>query len=227
MRAASRRSTSVGQRSGGAVRWLACWWVLWIASPCFAQRTPRVHALLHARVVTAPGTVLDDATIVVRDGIVEAVGPRVATPPDARVWDLAGRTVYAGLIEAWLDRTPPPTPQRPGAAAAPPPAPAPRGATHDNPLVHAEADVATALELNHDALAELRSVGFTAAHVVPGAGVFRGQSALVLLRDGSAANQLLMPRVAQVAAFDLARGSPGHPAGYPNSIMGSAALVRQ
>ncbi len=208
---------------------------LLLAAPCSAAgRTPRVHALVHARVVPAPGTVLDDATIVLRDGVVEAVGSHLAPPPDARVWDLRGRTVYAGFVEAWLDRTPAPAPRggsREGPAApvsaAPPAA---RGAGADNVMVRAEVDVASTLDLGRDALDELRALGFTAAHVVPGAGVFRGQSALVNLRDGSAADQLLRPHVAQVMAFELDRGGPagsGRPGGYPSSIMGSVALARQ
>jgi len=204
------------------------------ALPCAAaERTPRVHALVHARVVPSPGVVLDDATIVVRDGVIESVGRGVAVPADARSWDLRGRTVYAGLVEPWLDRTPAPAP-RPGgmgggapAAPVPPAAPAPRGAAHANALVHPETDLSETMDLGREALEELRAVGFTAAHLVPGSGVFRGRSALVLLRDGTAADQLLVPRVAQVMAFDTNRGGPGQPAGYPNSLMGSVALARQ
>src|SRR5262249_51389719 len=134
----------------------------------------------------------------------------------------------------WWDRTPAPAPAAPasggrtGTAAAPAPAPAaPRGAAHDNPLVHPESDVAESFELGHDALEELRAVGFTSAHLVPASGVSRGRSAVVLLRDGSAADQLLRPRVGQVIAFETNAGAPGRPATYPASIMGSVALVRQ
>jgi imidazolonepropionase-like amidohydrolase len=45
---------------------------------------------------------LSDATLVVVDGRIAAVGPRgrVKLPPDAQVRDLAGRTVIPGLIDA-------------------------------------------------------------------------------------------------------------------------------
>ena len=49
------------------------------------DHTPRVHALVGARVVTAPGRTLENATIVVRDGRIEAVGQQVAIPVDALV----------------------------------------------------------------------------------------------------------------------------------------------
>lgn len=64
---------------------------------------PRVHAIVGARVVKRPGVVLDSATVVLRDGRFEAVGPsaKVHPPADARIWDGDGRTVYAGLIESY------------------------------------------------------------------------------------------------------------------------------
>jgi hypothetical protein len=42
------------------------------------------HALVGARVVTAPGQVLDNATIVIRNGLITAVGDGVAAPAGAR-----------------------------------------------------------------------------------------------------------------------------------------------
>ena len=48
------------------------------------------HALVGARVITAPGQVLNNATIVIRDGLITAVGSNVPTPAGARVWDLKG-----------------------------------------------------------------------------------------------------------------------------------------
>ncbi len=61
------------------------------------------HALVGARVVTAPGQVLDNATIVIRNGVVTAVGAGAAAPAGARVWDLKGLTVYPGFIDAHAD----------------------------------------------------------------------------------------------------------------------------
>src|SRR2546421_6110465 len=62
--------------------------------------TPHVYALRDARVVTEPGKVLAKATVVVRDGLVEAVGPDVPVPPDALKIDGARLTVYPGFVDA-------------------------------------------------------------------------------------------------------------------------------
>ena len=54
----------------------------------------RVHTL-------APGQpVLENGTIVIRDGLIQAVGQGIEAPPDAREIDAQGREVTAGLISA-------------------------------------------------------------------------------------------------------------------------------
>src|SRR5437868_9100106 len=63
-----------------------------------AQNTPAIFALTNLRIVSEPGKVIDKGTIVVRDGVIEAVGADVRPPSDARVVDLAGKTAYAGLV---------------------------------------------------------------------------------------------------------------------------------
>ena len=49
-----------------------------------------------------PGEALESGTIVIRDGVIQSVGQDVTIPPDARVWNLKGATIYAGLIEPYL-----------------------------------------------------------------------------------------------------------------------------
>ncbi|HUE77890.1 MAG TPA: amidohydrolase family protein, partial [Longimicrobiales bacterium] len=79
----------------------------------FPRATPRgVVALRGARVVTmnAEGAVLEDADVVVRDNRIEAVGARgsVSIPPDARVFDVSGRTIVPGFVDThahWEFRT--------------------------------------------------------------------------------------------------------------------------
>src|SRR5688572_16869549 len=66
-----------------------------------APPTPPDHyALTNVRIVTAPGRVIPNGTVVVRDGRITAVGPQAAIPATAIRLDLAGMTVYPGLIDA-------------------------------------------------------------------------------------------------------------------------------
>ena len=61
---------------------------------------PHVYAIKGARLVTAAGAhVVVSGTIVIRNGLIDAIGAGVQPPPDAMVMDGAGLTVYPGLID--------------------------------------------------------------------------------------------------------------------------------
>jgi hypothetical protein len=81
------------------------------------ENDPRVHALTNARIVTAPGKTIDKGTVLIRDGLIVDAGPSVQVPAEARVWDLTGKTVYPGFINAYsrlgLPDTLQPEPLRP------------------------------------------------------------------------------------------------------------------
>ena len=57
------------------------------------------YAVKGAKIVTVSGATIDNGTIVMRDGVIQAVGAAVAIPADAIVTDGAGLTVYPGLID--------------------------------------------------------------------------------------------------------------------------------
>src|SRR5690349_5657555 len=61
-----------------------------------------VHALVGGKVVVKPGEVISNGTIVIRDGLIKAVGSDATVPEDARVWDMKGKTIYAGFIEPYI-----------------------------------------------------------------------------------------------------------------------------
>ena len=67
----------------------------------FAARAeaPRAYAIKGARIVTVSGAPIQSGTIVLRNGLIEAVGADTQPPADAVVLDGAGMTVYPGLID--------------------------------------------------------------------------------------------------------------------------------
>src|SRR5262245_36714481 len=74
--------------------------------PGFRPIPPGTHALTGAHVIPKPGQSLNPGTVVIRDGLIAAVGQDIPIPKDARQWDLKGLTLYAGLIDAYLDLNP-------------------------------------------------------------------------------------------------------------------------
>src|SRR6201989_927711 len=65
------------------------------------ENDPRVHALTNARIIAAHGKTRGKGTVLIRDGIIVEVGADVKVPAEARVWDLAGKTIYPGFIDAY------------------------------------------------------------------------------------------------------------------------------
>ena len=200
------------------------------AAPALAQRggvtadTPlrpvsRATALVDARVVVAPGRVLDRATVLVRDGRIEAVGRDLRVPPDADVLRADSFTVYAGFVDAL------------GLAGVPKPPEAERytGNRGDPPRERAgvtpDRDVRTLFDPADARIAALRALGFGAAHVAPRGGVLSGTGSVVLLRSpgrGEVAQDVVLTGpLALVARLETAQGV------YPTTPMGVAAVFRE
>jgi imidazolonepropionase-like amidohydrolase len=171
------------------------------------------HALVGARVVTAPGQVLEGATVVIRDGLITAVGRGVAPPAGARVHDLAGLTVYPGFIDAHADLGMDAVPQ--GGDVGP---------THWNPQVRAWFSTTSNFKDDSTRRVALRSLGFGTALAVPHQGIFRGQASVVNLGDVGARERVLRPDLVQAIGFQRSFQLGG---GYPNSAMGVIALMKQ
>jgi imidazolonepropionase-like amidohydrolase len=171
------------------------------------------HALVGARVVTAPGRVMEGATIVIRDGLIQSVGRNQPAPAGARVWDLTGHTVYPGFIDAHADLGMDSVPE--GGDVGP---------THWNPQVRAWFSTTDNLQDDEDRRQAVRSQGFGAALVVPKLGIFRGTASVVNLGDAGVRDRVLRPDLAQSLGFQRAGELGGR---YPNSAMGVIALMKQ
>src|SRR5215467_8022057 len=73
--------------------------LLLIGGCAFAEAAP-VVAVRNARIVTVSGPVIAKGTVVIRNGLIDAVGENVAVPPEALLIEGEGLTVYPGLIDA-------------------------------------------------------------------------------------------------------------------------------
>lgn len=193
---------------------------------------PHVYAITGARVVTAAGPALDAGTVVVRAGIIEAVGASVAPPPDATVIDGKGLTVYPGLIDMGT-----------AAGLAVPPIEPPRDArtrmeverVRRQALLRAGLDAAAVLKADAPELTRLAAEGITSVLATPPGDGISGRSALVNVAAPEDAPQIgnladerrglfvIRTPVALHVSFPAREGGES----YPASLMGAIAFVRQ
>lgn len=188
------------------------------------DRAPQ-HLVLHnARIVSAPGEVIERGRIVIRDGRIVAVDARSDRRPEgAAARDLDGKTVFYGLIEP-VSRVGVPTALREGASAASDSGES-AGPRHWNPRVRPERELVRALSLDTEEINALREQGFAVAHALAERGIWRGHGTLLSLAETlPAGERVLRAGTVQQAAFET-----GDPFGgeYPGSLMGAIALIRQ
>ncbi|HKE00910.1 MAG TPA: amidohydrolase family protein, partial [Planctomycetota bacterium] len=184
---------------------------------------PEAHAIVGARIVAGDGTVIEKGRVVVRDGRIEVVDASTEAPPDARVLDGAGLTVYPGWIDANVV-----------AGIAPPPAPS-EGPPRDTSAeafarmretfrkgIRPDVSATALLDVPEDVASARRQAGFALAVMTPPAATIGGRASLVELSGGARRDSIVRLDVSMAAALQPAAGD-----GYPVSTMGAVAHFRQ
>jgi len=196
-------------------------------------------AIVNARIVPVSGPAIAKGTVVVRNGLIESVGANVSAPADAWVLEGDGLTVYPGLIDGLStiglpDQAPPP-PARPGAAAGgapatPPattpaatPASPPSRGPEDRPQTFSWQRAADLIKISDHRLEVARSAGFTTAVTFSHRGIFAGQGVVIDLAGDTAGQMVVAPNAGQYVTTT----SGGFGSGYPASLMGVIAYIRQ
>ncbi len=181
-----------------------------------APAVTRTLAIRDARIVQGPGRQIERGTVVVREGLITAVGADVEIPSDARIIDDDSLTVYAGLVDG-LSHVGIPEPDgepRPeNVNRADPP--------NDLAGIRPDREARTLLQPDDASVAALRGVGFTAAHVVPRGRMLPGTGSVVLLTGETAEEMVLRPNASLFLQFQ------GGPSVYPATTMGVMATLRQ
>lgn len=199
---------------------------------------PSVIAIRNARVVPVSSPAIARGTVVLRNGLIEAVGAEVPIPSDAWVIEGEGLTVYPGLIDALstLGIPEPAPPSSSGGRGAPfatapvavttgttAPATPPARGPEDRPNTTSWVKAADLVKPTDRRLDSARGAGITTAVTFPTRGIFAGQGAVVDLGGETAGEMVVVPSVGQY----LTLASSGFGGGYPGSLMGTIAYVRQ
>jgi hypothetical protein len=201
------------------------------ASVILRAQTPGSIAVRGARIVTVSGPVLEKGIVLLRNGLIEAVGENVDLPKDAWVVEGQGLTVYPGLIDALstvgLPETPAPSQAPPRAPAEPPfgrqePAMPLEQGPEFRPFTTSWVRAADLVNPADHRIEETRSAGFTAVVAFPSNGIFAGEGALLNL-SGEKHGRMV---VASPAGQYLTLATHGFGT-FPGSLMGVLAYIRQ
>ena len=196
-----------------------------LAKPGFAFEG-EAYALRGGTVVTVTGAVIAKGTVVVRNGLIEAVGADAAIPADAKVIDATGMTIYPGFFDAYgslgIKQAAPTGP--PGGRGGGDPTQAflaQLAAPPSSAGLLPEITITEQLEISAETFDQQRAAGITTALTAPRTGIFQGQSALINLGGDAAEKLILKAPVSLNITFNSSRG------GYPNSLMGVFSFLRQ
>jgi hypothetical protein len=220
---------------------------LWCCAYALAE-APSTVAIRNAKIVTVSGPVIAKGTVILKNGLIEAVGENVAVPADAWVVDGEGMTVYPGLIDGLSTVGIPGAapaaaggggrggrggggaPAQTAAPAAAQAAPAERSwGPEDRPQTTSWLLAADELQAGDKRVETVRGGGITTAVTFPTRGIFAGQGSIIDLVSGEkAAEMVLVPSAGQYISLGGGRGfGGGGGGGFPSSLMGIISYIRQ
>ncbi|WP_460674248.1 amidohydrolase family protein [Larkinella ripae] len=186
---------------------------------------PGLYAFTNATLIVDPKTTLEGATLLIRNGRIEAVGKTVNIPAGTVVADLKGKRIYPALVDIDSDYGMPKIRRNPpgGGRGVPQYDSNKKGAYNWNQAIQPEVDASAVFKANVQQANELRRMGFGAVVTHPHDGIARGNSALVTLADDRENTVVIRERVA--GHYSFSKGTSTQT--YPNSPMGAVALLRQ
>ncbi|MFM7053591.1 MAG: amidohydrolase family protein [Bacteroidota bacterium] len=185
------------------------------------------YVFKNASVHTDHRTVLDSAMLIVKTGVIEAIGKNLPIPVGSIVQDLKGMHIYPSFIDPYShygisgsekDRS-----ESGDVGRSPQANTNTKGAYSWNEALRPEIEGQRLFVANEEIANKMRNAGFGMALTLPKDGIARGSGCVVLLGSGKE-NELLVKEKA-ASAFSFNKGSSKQE--YPTSEMGAIALLRQ
>jgi hypothetical protein len=184
---------------------------------------PQSFAIRGATVVPVSGPRIENATVIVSQGVITAVGKDVTFPQETWIIDGKGLTVYPGLFDSFTDI---------GLVAAAAPAGGDGGGhsqqaisrgPEDRPGSTAWRDAAGEATLSDKRIETWRTGGFTTVVSAHKGGIFPGQGATLDLAGERNGDMVVKAPV----AIPVSLQPVGNFTSFPGSLMGTLGYVRQ
>jgi len=166
-------------------------------------------ALTWITLIPEPGVIIENATLLMHKGKIISAGKGLQIPSGYRVIDMKGAWVYPGLIDIWVPQT----------------AQGNSGVGCWNESVHPEHTViitegdSTFIRKKE----AFRQAGFTNIMLIPNRGIVRGSGTLLHCGNQAPGAEVIQSRFGLYFSFDSNKRREG----YPASLMGTIALLRQ
>jgi imidazolonepropionase-like amidohydrolase len=190
------------------------------------QARAQVYAITNARIVTVSGPAIEKGNVVMRNGLIESVGPTAKVPADAVVIDGTGFTVYPGFIDALTNvgiqaQQPQQRPAGGGPQAPAQQAGSPSSNSNYPAGLRPEDSVVDDLRAGDAQFEAARNAGFTTVLTIGRTGIFNGRSAVIDLAGDSVSEMVVKTPFAEHFSYSTLQGQ------YPGSLLGTFSAFRQ
>lgn len=186
-----------------------------------------IFAFTNATLFKSWNEKLEGATLLIRNGRIEAIGKDVAIPKDAVVIDLKNKYIYPSFVEPFGNYGMPDamaTVGRGGGGRSMTQLlSSKQGAYAWNEALKSEFQAHEAFSFNEKDAEILRGIGFGAVMSHRMDGMSRGSGVVVTTAANREHNTILKPMAAHVLSFSKGSSTQN----YPSSLMGGIALLRQ
>jgi imidazolonepropionase-like amidohydrolase len=177
----------------------------------------RTFAIRNANIIPAPSKKIEKGTILIKNGLIVAVGKDVKIPANAQIIDADSMYVYAGFIDGFSqigvkeekkegEQGRPKNPGNPSNEAA---------------GIQPEMSVSNFLDHKNGSLEAMRKLGFTTAHVFPKGKFLAGKGALILTAAESSDKLIVRNETSMCVQFIGANNV------YPANQLGLMAKYKQ
>jgi imidazolonepropionase-like amidohydrolase len=167
--------------------------------PDFMDGVPGTYAIRNARIVPVAGAEIENGTVVVRDGKIEAVGANVTVPAGAQEIDARGLSVYPGMIDLGTSMGLVEIPQGAGGTVD----------LQEVGEMNPNAQAYFGINPHSAHIAVTRVNGVTSVLSSPQGGIISGQAAFINLLGSTPQAMALAPNAALVIDFPRAGGGRG------------------
>jgi imidazolonepropionase-like amidohydrolase len=207
-----------------------------------ADKRDGYYAFTNATIVKDAQTTLQNATLIIKEGKIVAVGTGIAIPKDAVVVDCKDKFIYPSFIDIYTDYGMPQAQRQggggPGAGGGQPnvaqlaamfglggaqAAPAQKGVMGWNPAIKAEVDAIRLFGADEARAKPMREAGFGTVLTHQKDGIVRGTGTVVTLSNEK--DNLVILKEKASANLSFSKGTSS--VSYPSSMMGIIALLRQ